>query len=1204
MSPSGRSIQGLLSRAVGRLRAEGALAVAIAVMALVPAGLILAWVVGGWGPRGAGPLALWSVGVAAGLGLLALLGRRWVGGVDETSVAAAAERARRLPEGSLRGVLELGRELPAGASGALFRRSESQLAGRIAGASPAELGGDLGVAARERRRRLLTAAAGLVLVVAAVGFASPARARSAWAPLLDPVNHLRGPVLPVLVVAPGDTAVDRGRPLDVRIEAPLRTRVTLHWRTPGDVPRERTLPLKEGRAGSAVGPVDAELSYWVQAPDGAVSDTFTVTPRDPLLLTRLTVELSYPPHVDREPDHYRGDPPLLRVPEGTRLSVAGQTSGALSTAGLRHESGAERPGVVDEDGFQLDWTLDPAASGRWDWALVGADGDSAMAPSPMEVRVVEDAPPEVRITVPGADTLMPASLQQPILAQARDDYGLAAASLVFRRVDSGGERSPPITAELSMAATAGHATLRGVLDAAGQPLVPGDAIEYHVVVRDNSPAGQSGRSATYLLRLPSMSELRDRARRESGELLDAAGRMAERARELESRTRDLSRSAGNRGRAGESGGEPGRASPPAQVGFEDASEARDLAGEHEDVLSSVDELRARMDELQQAMDEAGLRDPELQRRMIELRELAERLATPELREQVEALQQAAESLDPEAVQEALDRLAERQEEFRRQIEQSLEMMRRAAAEQEMNALAREAEEIAARQEALAEAMQDDIPEPAGDSGRPTADRETNPDAPADPAGDPRAADPSDPGTAADPAGVSDPAAASDPAAGSEAAADSAGDQGRMGESPSLRAMTPEARAEQQEELGEEAQELGQSLQQLQQQLQQMGEQESASQAGAAREQGKAAQESMEQAAEEARGGRGAQASASGKRAASQMSDAARTLDEARQQMAEARQREAREAVQDATQEALSMAQRQESLRQEMEDAQGQGGAPGESLQQMRSDQAALQQGLRQLGRNLQEAGERSARIDPQVARALERAGLNMDRTLEGLQEGGSMPVRQAEQSVEALNQLAMSLLENDGALQRSQSPGALQQALRELGQAAQEQGSLNGRASALVPMQLAERALTRQLQQVAEQQRAVARRIGDVSGMVGGREDVLGQLDQLSTEAARIARDLEGGRLDPEVMARQDRLFHRLLDAGRSLEREEYSDERVGGAPAPTEVPAPDALDPALLDPAVLYPTPTAEQLDRLPPAYRRLILEYFDRLNRGGGGG
>ena len=92
------------------------------------------------------------------------------------------------------------------------------------------------------------------------------------------------------------------------------------------------------------------------------------------------------------------------------------------------------------------------------------------------------------------------------------------------------------------------------------------------------------------------------------------------------------------------------------------------------------------------------------------------------------------------------------------------------------------------------------------------------------------------------------------------------------------------------------------------------------------------------------------------------------------------------------------------------------------------------------------------------------------------------------------------------------------------------------------------------------------------------------------------------GRLTPDLVQRQERLFHRLLDAGRSLEREEFSDEReaeeVGAFQRGEVVPLTAEQMGALR-----YSLPDADQLQRLSPAVRQLVIQYFERINRGGGG-
>ncbi|MGH8437171.1 MAG: hypothetical protein ACRERX_22520, partial [Pseudomonas sp.] len=58
---------------------------------------------------------------------------------------------------------------------------------------------------------------------------------------------------------------------------------------------------------------------------------------------------------------------------------------------------------------------------------------------------------------------------------------------------------------------------------------------------------------------------------------------------------------------------------------------------------------------------------------------------------------------------------------------------------------------------------------------------------------------------------------------------------------------------------------------------------------------------------------------------------------------------------------------------------------------------------------------------------------------------------------------------------------------------------------------------------------------------------------------------------------------------------EERKAERPGAVPAHVA----KALKPGLLQEQLRFPVPTEEQLRGLPPEYRRLILDYVERINR-----
>jgi hypothetical protein len=1122
-----------------RLRVYGAVAVAAALLAVAAGALATAWLAAGtaaWQPPAPWPLIMVLVAGLGGLAVVLLGLGRWVRAIDDNWAASCVERTLDLPAGRVRGVLELVDAVPVGTSAALHRRSLAELSSSMAGLMARDAAGGAGRRASRRLTRVGLGAGLLAVTVVAMGLAAPERAQAGWGPLVRPLRQLRPPVLPAPTVSPGDTTVARGADLPVRVRAAGRAAATLHWRAAGDVPRSRRLALDADTARATVGPVNAPFSYWLTTPDGAHSDTFHVRPLDPLFVTTVSVDVTYPAYLGRLAEHYGGETPPLSLPAGTMLRIRGRATRPVGVAALTGPDTLR----LETDGVHFRGLWRPRRSGRYVWSIVDEGGGPAgSAPGPLELTLEADAPPTVAVVFPGADTVMPLSLRQSITADARDDHAVAEARLVSWRISALGGTDTAVTQALPVAEARDRMLLNTWLDANDRGLLPGDTLRYYVQVTDNAPGAHTGRSRTYALRLPAMAELRERAMADARSIVHSATGLAEDARRLETQTRDLNRrSAGERGtrpdRSGAAGtGRDGR------LEYEAAQQARAVLQGQQDLFARADSLRRQVASLRQAMDQAGLRNPELQRRLQELSQLYSQLLTPELRQQMDALRKALESLDPDQVTQALQALARHQSEFRQRVERSLELFRRAAAEQAMSALAQNAREMATRQSALAAAM--------------------------------------------DSLGSSRPAGAS---------------------TDSLR-QSVRRRAGQQDDLARRAADLATSLDSLRDRLDQLRETQARDATAAAGADTRTAHASMQQASRQARAGSG-DPGAAGRMAASSLKRVAATLDSARLAMGQGWKRETQRAVQEAIQDALSMAHRQDAVRSAMERAEARGGASASELQGIQASEGAVRQGLEQLGRNLAEASQRSAMIDRKVGAALGQALLSLSETQAGLEEGTSrrdLPVDRAAASVDALNQLALALLRNGEQIASAPSGTGLQQALEELAELARQQGSVNGQSGAIVPLGLAPNALARQLQELARQQREIASRLGDVAGRPGVADAVPGRLDELAAEANRLADEMNAGRLTPQMLERQDRLFHRLLDAGRSMQQDEVSNERVAERPGDVAPARADALDPSLLDPRLPFPPPDPQRLQALPPEYRRLILRYFDRLNRVGGG-
>ncbi|HKJ02542.1 MAG TPA: hypothetical protein VJ997_08810, partial [Longimicrobiales bacterium] len=582
--------------------------------------LVAAWVLAGpegWRQGSDAPLVLDLLllgfaglavpGIRAGI-------RRWYA---EIPLADAMERASGLDQGLVRGSLEVARALPVGVSSALAGRAMESVLGALGGSSE-ELAGGLGRSVDHWRRRGTGVLTTLTVVVVALAVATPGRAGRAWFGLSTPLRVMADPVLPPLVLSPGTVEVLRGSDVPVRIEAPGRASAQLVWQVAGDVGTSEVVTLTEGVGVKVFPSVSATVEYSARTEDGASTGTFRIVPVDPLFVSDLTVEVSYPPHTGLAPEEYRGAVPPLRLPVGTRLSVDGRASRDLSEAALLDEDGS--PAVrlsVDGAHFQTLWR--PMVGGRFAWSFLDDDGGAAVVqPEPLDITLLADSAPSVSIPIPGRDTLLALSLKQPLILEARDDYGLRRLELVAYRVTSFGEIHEPVTQGLDLAGSRA-ALARPLLDVSAWELLPGDQVRYFARAVDNAPEAQTTVTREYVLRMPDASEMRRGAQEQLEEMARKLEELAAEADRKAEETRDMERqAAANKAEEQKASGRP---DPGEEMGFEDKEELKKALEGQKELTGQVDSLKAELEALQQAMSEAGQADPALSADLKELQDL-------------------------------------------------------------------------------------------------------------------------------------------------------------------------------------------------------------------------------------------------------------------------------------------------------------------------------------------------------------------------------------------------------------------------------------------------------------------------------------------------------------------------------------------------------------------------------------------------------
>lgn len=1097
------------------------------IMASVALMLIVAWTgagARGWSRASVLPLLLDVLGLAALLAGGRLVHRwrkRWLNG---EAIGRELERQAGLADGLVRSALELS----AGSPGLIQQARAGVLASLAQGVRGDGLGVPGEMLATWMKRGVVISGVAGATALALLG-ASPERARGAWGGLASPFAVLAGPALPALEVSPGNVEVPRGQDLEIAVHAAGRSEVTLVWQAEGDVAHREALAVEQGAASARILAITAAVTYRVEAPDGAASQTFTAEPIDPLFVDDVEIALSFPEHTGRAPEVWRGEVPSLDVPVGTRLTIQGQGSRPLGRAALVNRGGGAMEGVdvasteglelqIDEQRFFGDWV--PRASGQWRWDLRDLDGMPAGAPPPdVVLRLQPDQPPGVQLIEPAPEAELPLNQRQALIIQAGDDYGVAWLELVAWRVPALGEPQPPIRQRLDTGGVP-RVLLRPVMDVSQWGLVAGDEVHYFVRVQDNHPRGQQARTETAILRLASADELREDAGDELQAAAEALAALRDEAQEAAREARDAQREAAAPARDDEAAGSP--TSDGQETGFEEREALREALEAADARAGQVDSLRAVLEALNEAMAQAGAANPGLREDLQEVSELLSQAGEPGAQAELAELLAGMEGLGREEAAQMLEQLAGDQQRLQQQLEEAAKRLERAAVRQEFTAVSQSANDLARRQQALAESMME------------------------------------------------------------EASA---------------------KRAEQQDALANEAEAAAERAAALEERLASIDESQAAEAVAAANQSLAESVENMREASSAAKQGDARTAGERAEQAAQQMAGASQQLDQAEQQLSEQRARAFHAALQQTAHDLLSLARQQGDMLARIH------AADRGVLAEMRTEVAAVEQGAERVARQLAGAA-RTARAGGAERPILDAIGVGLVRlrtTVETLDRPsvarGSGPAQTGALALDALNEgarLALATadeISQGGASSQTPSP---EQAMEQLQELAQDQADLNNQATQMMPMDLTPTARDEQMQQMAQQQQQIADQVGDMAQQEG--EGPLGDLEALAREAEALAEALQQGRLDATTRERQERLFHRLLDAGRSMQRDGETPERESEVGAQVERGLIAPLDAEALGIARYRPDPVA--LQQLSPAARALVLRYFRSLNETRSGG
>ena len=287
------------------------------------------------------------------------------------------------------------------------------------------------------------------------------------------------PARVALQVTPGNQRVKAGTPLAIEarlvgnrapVAAQLQVASGADWRAASMTTKE------PGAFSASLDAVWTSFKYRIVA-GAVVSPVYEITVVRPPRVVRIDVDYTYPAGLNLPP-RSESDSGDIYAPAGTDVRLHVTTDQAAASGQMSLASGASVP-LTEEKPDTWSASLKIAQDNSYRVSLTDRGGLSSPGDTEYFIRLLEDRPPDVRLTKPASDRAVTRLEEVEIEAQAEDDFGIDRLDFVYS-VRGEDEKTVPLKIPRNQTTVTG----RHMLYLEDLDVMPGDFVSYYVRARD------------------------------------------------------------------------------------------------------------------------------------------------------------------------------------------------------------------------------------------------------------------------------------------------------------------------------------------------------------------------------------------------------------------------------------------------------------------------------------------------------------------------------------------------------------------------------------------------------------------------------------------------------------------------------------------------------------------------------------------------
>ena len=234
-------------------------------------------------------------------------------------------------------------------------------------------------------------------------------------------------------IKPGTTEVEKHHPLLITARFKGKTPDTAELFIKNASGESQQLPLTKHLDdpvfAARLSDITEALSYQVQTADWK-SETFQVRVYILPELVQLNSKIT-PPDYTGQPAQNVEDSLTISAIVGSKVELEAHFNKPVSTATLETQGQAPLEMVVASDGLTARLTLKAESNQTWNLKLIDTDQRENRTPPFVDLAVIPNLPPEIKITFPGRDTRVSPLEEALVQGTVSDDYGLQQVGFAY-----------------------------------------------------------------------------------------------------------------------------------------------------------------------------------------------------------------------------------------------------------------------------------------------------------------------------------------------------------------------------------------------------------------------------------------------------------------------------------------------------------------------------------------------------------------------------------------------------------------------------------------------------------------------------------------------------------------------------------------------------------------------------------------------------